>query len=206
MAAPQAPAQFATAGGVLAGPLAAGAPISTFMEYYADASQDEFNRLYGAVMNVFESVPGGPTPTQIRELAVNDPRESSLGYATLVIPAHAPASAGMIYAIHTVAKFTTRLGQPATQWDDRIFGSIGEVVAHQNPITVELPANAFTRHNGGNLFRVGHPLRMAAMFGADPNLELLGEFTNFDAGTELVQSRNMVPIPHRYSASSLRVH
>jgi hypothetical protein len=39
---------------------------------------------------------------------------------------------------------------------------------------------------------------MAAMFGADPNLELLGEFTNFDAGTELVQSRNMVPIPHRY--------
>jgi hypothetical protein len=198
MAANPAPAQLAAAGGVLAGPLAAGAPIATFTEYYADASQDEFNRQYGAVMNVFASVPGGPTPAQIRELAVNDPRESSLGYATLVVPAHAPASAGLIYAIHTVAKFTPRLGQPATQWDDRIFGSIGEVVAHQIPTTVELPATAFTRQNGGNLYRVGHPVRMTAMFGADPNLALLGEFTNFDAGTELVQTRNIVPIPHRY--------
>jgi hypothetical protein len=39
---------------------------------------------------------------------------------------------------------------------------------------------------------------MVAMFGADPNLQLLGEFNNFDAGTELIQSRNMVPIPHHY--------
>jgi hypothetical protein len=198
MATLQAPAQLAVAGGVLAGPLAAGAPISTFTEYYADASQDEFNHQYGSVMNVFASVPGGPTPAQIWELAVNDPRESSLGYATLVVPAHAPASAGMIYAIHTVAKFTPRFGQPATQWDDRIFGSIVEVVAHQNPITVELPVTAFAGQNGGNLYRVGHPLRMTAMLGADPNLALLGEFTNFDVGTELVQLRNMVPIPHRY--------
>jgi hypothetical protein len=90
------------------------------------------------------------------------------------------------------------LGQPATQWDDRIFGSIGEVVAHQNPITVKVPATAFNRQNGGNLFCVSHPLCMATMFGADPNLEILSEFTNFDAGTELVQSQNMVPIPHCY--------
>jgi hypothetical protein len=39
---------------------------------------------------------------------------------------------------------------------------------------------------------------MAAMFGADPTLELLDEFANFDAGTELVGSHNMVPIPRRY--------
>jgi hypothetical protein len=36
------------------------------------------------------------------------------------------------------------------------------------------------------------------MYGAYPALELLGEFANFHAGTELVQSRNMVPIPHQY--------
>jgi hypothetical protein len=40
---------------------------------------------------------------------------------------------------------------------------------------------------------------MAARFGADPNLEFLGEFMTFDAGTELVQSQNMVPIPHHYT-------
>jgi hypothetical protein len=90
------------------------------------------------------------------------------------------------------------LGQPATQWDNRLFGSINEVVGNQNPTTVELPIDAFSCQNGGNLFRVAHPQRMVAMYGADPALELLGEFANFDAGTELVQSRNMVPIPHRY--------
>jgi hypothetical protein len=104
----------------------------------------------------------------------------------------------MIYALHTVVKFATRLGQPATQWDNCIFGSINEAVRNQNPTTIELPADAFSRQNGGNLYRVGQQQRMAAMFGADPTLELLGEFANFDAGTELVGSRNMVPIPHRY--------
>jgi hypothetical protein len=39
---------------------------------------------------------------------------------------------------------------------------------------------------------------MAAMFGADPNLQLLGEFTSFDDGAQLMQSCNLVPIPHHY--------
>jgi hypothetical protein len=184
------------AGQVLAAPFAAGAPLSKFLDFYSDASRDEFDRQYGAVMAVFQSTPGGPTPQQIRELVVNNPRESSLGFAVLVLPT--PAHQGLIYGIHSVAKFSARLGQPATQWDDRIFGSIGEVVANQNPITIELPATAFSRLGGGALHRVGHAQRMAAMFGADPELQLLGEFTNFDAGTELLQSRNLVPIPHRY--------
>jgi hypothetical protein len=34
------------------------------------------------------------------------------------------------------------------------------------------------------------------MFNADPTLNLLTAFGNFDAGTELIKSRNMVPVPH----------
>jgi hypothetical protein len=186
------------ASGILGGPLLAGAPLANFMQYYADASQDEYNRQYDAVMGVFAPVPGGPSPQQIRELVVNNPRESYLGFATLLVPAHNPAHPGLIYAIHLVTKFAAQLGQPATQWDNRLSGSIDEVVGNQNPATIELPVDAFSRQNGGNLFRVAHPQRMVAMYGADPALELLGEFANFDAGTELVQSRNMVLIPHRY--------
>ena len=172
-----------TAGEILAGPLLAGAPTSNFTEYYADASKDEYNRQYDAVMGVFASLPGGPQPQQIRELVVNNPRESSLGFATLVIPTHNPAHQGLIYAIHSVSKFAPRLGQPVTQWDNRLFGSINEVIGNQNPATVELPLDAFNRLNGENLFRVAQPQRMVAMYGADPALELLGEFADFDAGT-----------------------
>jgi hypothetical protein len=56
--------------------------------------------MYGLVMAVFTLAPGSLTPQQIRELVVNNPRESTLGFATLVIPAHAPASPGLIYAIN----------------------------------------------------------------------------------------------------------
>jgi hypothetical protein len=91
-------------------------------------------------MAVFESLPGGPTPQQIQELLVNNPRESSVGFVVLILPT--PTHQGMIYAIHSSSKFATHLGQPATQWDDHIFGStIGKVVTNQNPITVKLPAS-----------------------------------------------------------------
>lgn len=32
----------------------------------------------------------------------------------------------------------------------------------------------------------------------DPNMGLCGPFGNHDTGTELIQSRNLVPVPHRY--------
>jgi hypothetical protein len=45
---------------------------------------------------------------------------------------------------------------------------------------------------------------MDAMFNADPNLTLLGAFNNHDAGTKLIQSRNIVPVPHRYVRHFIR--
>jgi hypothetical protein len=85
------------------------------MEYCPGPSQDEYNRQYTAPMGVLTAVPSGPTPQQIRKLVVNNPRVSTRGFATLVLPAHNPAHQGMIYALHTIAKFAMRLGQPATQ-------------------------------------------------------------------------------------------
>jgi hypothetical protein len=81
---------------------------------------------------------------------------------------------GLVYAIHSVTKFGTRLGQPATQWDNHMFGPINEVVGNQNPTTVELPIDAFNRLNGENLFRVAQPQRMVAMYGADPAFRFRG--------------------------------
>jgi hypothetical protein len=153
---------------------------------------------YTNAMAIFESAPGGQTPAQIRELVTNNPRDSSLGYATLVFSAANPAHQGLIYRVHSVAKFGTR-PHFWIHWDGHIFGSINDVVGHQIPTTVELPVDAlFARQDDSVSFRVGLPQLMNAMFGTDPALELLGVFTNFDAGTELIQSRNMVPIPHRY--------
>jgi hypothetical protein len=65
-----------------------------------------------------------------------------------------------------------------------VFGSINKVVRNQNPTTVELPLNAFSQLNGGNLFQVAQSQQMVAMYDADPALELVREFTN------LMQAQN----------------
>jgi hypothetical protein len=54
-----------TAAGLIAGPFAARAPLSKFLDFYSDASRDKFNRQHGTVMAVFQSLPGGPLPQQI---------------------------------------------------------------------------------------------------------------------------------------------
>jgi hypothetical protein len=174
------------------------AQTSTFSEYYNDSSKDEHNLLYTNVMAVFRSGAAGQTPAQIRELVTNNPRDSSLGYVTLITSTANPAHQGMLYGIHSLAKFETRLGQPPTQWDGRIFGSIHDTVGHQIPTTIELPTDAFSRHAGGTQYRVGIPQLMNASFATDNDLQLLGAFGNMDAATELIESRNMVPVPHRY--------
>jgi hypothetical protein len=45
---------------------------------------------------------------------------------------------------------------------------------------------------------------MDTMYNVNPNLALLGAFNNHDAGTELIQSRNIVPVPHRYMRHFIR--
>jgi hypothetical protein len=125
-------------------------------------------------------MPGGLlSPAQLRELVSNNPRESSTGYAALCLPAGNPAHQGTIYAIHLVAKFTARLGQPTTQWDGLLFGSISDIVGNQIPTTVAFPIDGFSRQNGGAHFQVAPPPQlMDAMFNANPTLELLPAFRN----------------------------
>jgi hypothetical protein len=79
----------------------------------------------------------------------------------------------LIYVIHLLSKFLPRLGQPASQWGNHLSGA---VITNQIPVvTVKLPATAFSQQNGGHLFHVGHPQCMAAVYGREPQLELLGK-------------------------------
>jgi hypothetical protein len=170
----------------------------SFTEFYNDTTMDEFHGVYGPVMSVFDS-PGaaGATPAAIRELISNDPRSSSMGYLVLVLPPNAPNSPGLIYGMHSVAKYVTRLGQPATLWDDGLFASIHDVVGNQIPSTMQFPADAFARLGQGAHYCV--PLQLLDMnFATDPNMATVGPYNNHDAGTELIESCNVVGVPHCY--------
>ena len=55
--------------------LPASLPISTFREYYDDASKDEYQGQYQVLMNEFNAV-GGRTPAELRQLASSNPTSS----------------------------------------------------------------------------------------------------------------------------------
>jgi hypothetical protein len=114
-------------------PIATLAHNKTFAEYYNNASMDEFQGDYTTVMTVFNA-PGNvaATPASIRELVTNDPKNSSMGYIVLVVTPAAPNSPGLIYGLHSLAKYTVCLGQPAIPWDDKIFASLHDVVARND--------------------------------------------------------------------------
>jgi hypothetical protein len=146
-------------------------------------------------MNSF-AIPG-QGPAVLRYLATNNPQDSSVGYMQLCLQANNPAGPDIVHTVHNIVCFRAVLGQPATQWDNQTFGSLGDAVGHQIPSTVELPATMFNQLNNGTNYRVGIPQLMDLVLN-DPAMALCGPFGNHDAGTELIQSRNSVPGPHRY--------
>jgi hypothetical protein len=78
------PAGLAPGNTIITAPLAAPAQMTTFTEYFTDASEDKHNHhYYASVMSVFASISGGPQSAQILELVINNLRESSLGYTSL---------------------------------------------------------------------------------------------------------------------------
>jgi hypothetical protein len=170
----------------------------TFSEYYNDATVDKFHRAYGPVMPVFNLPGPGATPAAIRDLVLNDPRNSSMGYVVLVVPAHAANGPGLIYGMHMVSKYVTHLGQPVTPWDNGLFASIHDVVGNQIPATEQFRANAFACLGQGAHYRVPLQQLLDMNFATDPLMATVGPYTNHDAGTELIECCNVVGVPHRY--------
>jgi hypothetical protein len=143
------------------------------------------------------AVPNGQGPAALRDLATNDPETTSVGHLTHCLDPTNPAGpAGHLRAVHRVARHRAALGQPATSWDGRTFGSTGDTVGTQIPATVESPGAAFQQVNNGTACRVADGPLMTILF-ADPAAQLCGPFADHNVAAELVQCRNCVPVPHR---------
>jgi hypothetical protein len=185
--------------GVMLPPVMTAAQTKNYTEYYNTAGNDEFQGDYTTAMAVFDSPGAGVlAPVDIRELLTNEPQESSMGYAVLVVSAGNPNQPGLIYSLHTVTKYPTCFGFPVTQWDNLMFASTQDVVGNQIPATITFPANSFNRVNNGAQYRVPSVALIDAELAADPLLETLGPYVATDADTELISCRNMVVgIPHR---------
>jgi hypothetical protein len=81
-------------------PALAAVPHATFRAYYN--SKDEYNRNYALLMNSF--VIPGQGPAVLRDLATNNPQESSIVYMQLCLQANNPAGPGIVHTVHNVTR------------------------------------------------------------------------------------------------------
>jgi hypothetical protein len=124
----------------MAFPLAAA--LSSFQECYHDNTQDKHNQAHAPLMQAF-AVPAGHNPATLRDLSTNNLEATSVGHLVLCQDPLNPAGPGHLRGFHSVARHRAALGQPATAWDGRTFGSTGDTVGTQIPATVELPGTLF---------------------------------------------------------------
>jgi hypothetical protein len=66
------------------------------------------------------------------------------------------------------------------------------------PATIYFPDDAFALIGTGANYRVPTHQLLNAGSAADPNCEILGPYVNGDVGTDLIQCRNIVGVPHCY--------
>ena len=93
-----------------------------------------------------------------------------------------------------MAKFTPRLGQPPSGWDNQAFANVGDLV-HNNAVIVNWEQENFNQTAQVRIPTVD--TIAAALAAEDPAhpIDLLGPYNNGDAGTEVVKVRRTVYLP-----------
>jgi hypothetical protein len=165
---------------------------ASYVDYFADASHDPFQGEYAAAMAPYD-VPLQNNPTT---LALEQIRTLVIGARAQRVPtAFLLMHGGLLHIYLQADKFHSRLGLPATPWDDLIFAQKGDL--HRNQaVMIEWKSDYF--HQLNQQLLVPSAATIDTVFAAQPEADLLGPYVPGEAGTELIKVRRTCFVPPRY--------
>ena len=172
---------------VPAGPTAP-APQVYYRTFFSDASNDPFNGSYANVLSHY----GGAgitntSPAALRQL-VSNARLQRVPTAFLL--QHEVDKSLHVYV--QLERFETRMGLPATPWDNLMFASKGEL-RHNHHQTIIFHSDNFL---ATGRTRVATADAIDAALAADANPDIrLGPYADGDAGTEVIRTRHTCFVP-----------
>lgn len=169
------------------------APVrASYLDLFSDATKDVFQGEYDAVMAPYDvplqNVPAAHSPDQIRTLVVGA-RTQRVPTAFLLLHDN------RIHVYLQIDKFHTRLGLPATAWDDRLFAQKGDLYRNQ-AVLVEWKSDYF--HQLTQQVIVPTPATIDTVLAAQPEVDYLGPYAQGEAGTELIKLRRTCFVPPKY--------
>ena len=169
----------------------------TYRDYFAQPEHDPFSGDYTEVLAPYR-IPlanqNVPTPAAVQTLSLDC---SSQNVPTAFLLQH---DDGMLHIYLQLAKFHTRMGLPATIWDDQMYIQKGELYHNQSQMVTWSPA--YFRQVTAAI-RVSTREAIATAYAGDQDAVYLGPFADGEAGTELIRIRRTCYVPPAYVAMFL---
>ena len=163
-----------------------------YRDYFSDPANDVFQGNYAAALAPYE-VPlanqNAPTPAVVQEQALSCHSQNVPSAFLLML------DDGKLHVFLQLAKYSARMGLPATPWDDQSFAQKGELYHNQAQTVKWLPTYF---HQVGGQLRVGTVASIDTALVGDPNAESLGPYVAADADTELIRYRRTCYVPPVY--------
>ena len=163
-----------------------------YRDYFSDPANDVFQGSYSAVLDLY-GVPlanqNVPAPARVQERALSCHNQSVPSAFLLML------NDGKLHIFLQLAKYSARMGLPATPWDDLMYAQKGELFHNQSQTVTWLPDYFY--QVGGQL-RVATGAAIDTALAGDPNAEQLGPYNANDADTECIRYRRTCYVPPAY--------
>ena len=163
-----------------------------YRSYFGDPTNDPFGGSYAQVLEPY-MVPLANqaviTPAQVQTLALSGQTQNVPSAFLLQL------ADGKLHIFLQLAKFETRMGLPATQWDGLLFAQKGELFHNQAQL-VTWDASYFRQIAAPLLVNTAAAIDNA--FAGDPAALHLGPHANGDADTEQIRYRRTCYVPPAY--------
>ena len=167
-------------------------PTASYHVYFSDTANDPFRGNYLAALSDY-LVPlvnnNVTTPAVVRERAC---ASITQGLPSAFLLQH-PDNTIHIYL--QLSRFSTRLGLPATPWDDHMYVQKGDL-HHNQSVIVRWLDEYF--HQVNVQIRVPTSASLDTLLAADQQVQCFGPFTENDADTELIRVRRTCYVPPAY--------
>ena len=166
--------------------------FQSYHDYFSQPEHDPFNGDYTEVLAPY-LIPLAnqdvPTPAAVQTLSLNC---ASQNVPTAFLLQH---DDGLLHIYLQLAKFHTRMGLPATMWDEQMYTQKGELYHNQAQMVTWNPAY-FRQVN--TAVRVPTKEGVDGAYAGDREAVYLGPFADDEAGTELIRVRRTCYVPPSY--------
>ena len=168
-------------------------PVSClYRDYFSDAANDPFRGDYTQVLSPY-GVPLANqniiSPAEVQQLALSGQTQHVPSAFLLQLPD------GKLHIFLQLARFDTRMGLPATPWDNSLYVQKGELFHNQAQL-VAWHSSYF--HQANASLRVQTSATIDTSFAGDPAAVHLGPHADADAATELIRYRKTCYVPPAY--------